>query len=81
MNIQSELEKALADWRRRTPQSCAKPTQLLLDDEHFDAVLDAAREQGVSTPSNPQYEEDRLEWRGTKIYRQTAPGIQFLPAA
>lgn len=79
MTTTDKIITALQQWRAKTPAAIERPTQLLLDDDLYDAMLEAFREHGMHTPSHPQYEEERMEFRGVKLYRQQAAGILYLP--
>lgn len=78
MSLFDQIEAALKAWRATTPDAVKQPHQLLLDDERYDDLLEQARENGMSSPSNPQYEEDRLEFRGVRVYRAKAEGIRYV---
>lgn len=79
MNINTLLTNVRADWQRRTPQSCAKPQQLVVDEVLYEQLRAEAAKHGVSAPAQPVFEEDRLEHKGIKVYLQREPGAKFLP--
>ncbi len=75
MSAIAQIVSALA--RHQTSHPKGHPTRFFVGRELYEKIHQEARINGVHAPLDPQFEDDRLECKGMRVYCRRAVQIEF----
>ena len=76
MTAAQTIVEALERYRKAN-HFVGKPTRVFLGDYAYDMIHTEAKDSGIGAKKHPEYEDDRLEFRGMKVHCHHSASIAF----